>query len=201
LNDHPTLKNPEHDTDEGLLKRIACDDEKAFEILFDRYWETAHCLAAARLKSKEIAQEIVHDLFLDFWRRRHSLQTENFSHYLRVAIKYSTISYISQQLSRNKYFDDYLLQVPQKDEATLKTIEYNELLNALEEGVKILPEKTQQVFHLSRVEGHSIAEIAKRLNLSEKAIEYHITRSRKELRLFLKDFLVLFVVSFCFLLS
>lgn len=195
------MKNPQHDTDEDLLERIACDDEKAFEILFDRYWETAHRLTSARLKSKEVAQEIVHDLFLDFWRRRHSLKMENFSHYLRVAIKYSTISYISQQLSRNKYFDEYVLQVPQKDEATLKTIEYNELLNALEEGVKILPQKTQQVFHLSRVEGHSIAEIAKELNLSEKAIEYHITRSRKELRLHLKDFLAILIVAFYFLLS
>jgi RNA polymerase sigma-70 factor (ECF subfamily) len=68
-------------------------------------------------------------------------------------------------------------------------------VKALEEGVKELPEKTQEVFRLSRVEGHSVAEIAKRLNLSEKAIEYHITRSRKELRLYLKDFLAFLLIA------
>lgn len=195
------MKNSEQYSDDELLKRIASDDEKAFEILFDRYWETAHCLAYARLRSKEVTQEIVHDLFLDFWQRRHALRIENFSHYLHVAVKYSTISYISQQLSRNKYFNDYKLQVTREEEATLRTVEYNELLKALEQGVKDLPEKTQDVFRLSRFEGRSISEIASQLNLSEKAIEYHITRSRKELRLYLKDFLVLLIVSFCFLLA
>jgi RNA polymerase sigma-70 factor (family 1) len=195
------LENPDHYSTETLLRLIARDDKKAFEILFDRYWETAHCLAYSRLKSKEVTQEIVHDVFLDFWQRRHSLRIGNFASYLRVAVKYGTISYIHQQLSRNKYFSDYQHQLPLKEEATLRTVEYNELVRALEQGVKYLPEKTQEVFRLSRLEGRSISEIARQLNLSEKAIEYHITRSRKELRLYLKDFLILALICFSFILA
>lgn len=194
------MKNSHYDSDEELLNRIARDDEKAFEILFDRHWEKAHCLAFARLRSKEVTQEIVHDLFLDFWQRRRELRIENFAHYLHVAVKYRTINYIQKQLSRRKHASDYVLQLQDQEEATLRTVEYNELLTALELGVRGLPKKTQEVFHLSRVEGQSVAEIAKQLNLSEKAIEYHITRSRKELRLYLKDFLVLVISAASFLL-
>ena len=79
------------------------------------------------------------------------------------------------------------------------TIEYNDLARALEEKVKVLPEKTQEVFRLNRLEGRSVSEIANQLNLSEKAIEYHITRSRKELKLLLKDFLVLICVVSAYL--
>ena len=183
------MKSLNRYTDEELIELIASDDEKAFETLFDRYWEKAHYLATSKLKSKEIAQEIVHDLFLSFWQRRHSLQVENFSHYIQVAIKYKTITYINHQLSKNKYLNDYHHQLQLHEDETLRRVEYNDLLKALEDGIKELPEKTQEVFRLSRMEGRSVTEIANQLNVSEKAIEYHITRSRKELRFYLKDFL------------
>lgn len=189
------MKNLGHYTDDALLRLIAQDDEKAFEELFDRYWEKAHCIALHKLHSRELAQEIVHDLFLSFWQRRHTLEIENFSHYLHVSIKYKVITQINQQLSRNKYFEDYRKQTVFSEEETLMTVEYNDLVKALEERVKVLPEKTQEVFRLNRLEGRSVSEIAHLLKLSEKAIEYHITRSRKELRLLLKDFLVLICVA------
>lgn len=189
-----------HYSDESLLKLIANDDEKAFESLFDRYWESAHCLAYSKLKSKEITQEIVHDLFLDFWERRHSLQINNFSHYLHVSIKYRVITYINKQLLQKKYFEDYRSHAQLEEAETVSNIEYNELMKVLQDGVNILPEKTQEVFRLNRMEGRSISEIASLLNLSEKAIEYHITRSRKKLRLYLKDFLILLCMAGSFLL-
>jgi RNA polymerase sigma-70 factor (ECF subfamily) len=187
-------------SDGELLERISKDDEKAFQMLFERYWEEAHCLAFSKVKSREATQEIVQDLFLTFWTRRHNLRIQNFQHYLRVAIKYKAITHISQLLSRQKTFEDYSEQISVDTEETLQTIEYNDLMNALEERVKILPEKTQEVFRMSRLEGRSVSEIAGLLNLSEKAIEYHITRSRKELRLHLKDFLTLLCIGSAFLL-
>ncbi len=135
-------------------------------------------------------------LFERYWEEG----IENFQHYLRVAIKYKAITHISQLLSRRKTFEDYSEQISVDTEETLQTIQYNDLMNALEERVKILPEKTQEVFRMSRLEGRSVSEIAGLLNLSEKAIEYHITRSRKELRLHLKDFLTILCVGSAFLL-
>jgi RNA polymerase sigma factor (sigma-70 family) len=195
------LKNHSFYSDDQLLKLISQDDEKAFEMLFDRHWEMAHCLVFSKLKSKEVTQEIVHDLFLNFWQRRHSLEIHNFSHYLKVSIKYKAITYFNQQISKKRYFEYYKEGIRFEEEETLRAVEYNELLNALEEKVKVLPEKTQEVFRLNRLEGRSVSEIANLLNLSEKAIEYHITRSRKELKLLLKDFLVLVCIGVSCLLS
>ena len=45
-----------------------------------------------------------------------------------------------------------------------------------------LPEKTSRVFQLSRFENRPVKEIAEELNISEKAVEYHITKSLKALR-------------------
>jgi RNA polymerase sigma-70 factor (ECF subfamily) len=40
-----------------------------------------------------------------------------------------------------------------------------------------------------------VAEISGRVNLSEKTVEYHITKSLKLLRGYLREFLVLVVVA------
>ena len=47
----------------------------------------------------------------------------------------------------------------------------------------------KKIFRLHKLEGLSISEIARSLNLSEKAIQYHITQSTKRLRLHLKNYM------------
>ena len=69
-------------------------------------------------------------------------------------------------------------------------------MRAVETCVEALPEKSRSVFRLSRLEGVPNREIAERLNLSEKAIEYHLTKSLKIMRLALKDFTLLLLVAF-----
>lgn len=194
------MKSLNGHSDEELIALIAEDDEKAFQTLFYRYWSTAHQLASSKLKSKEVAQEITDDLFLNFWQRRHALHIDNFRHYLYVALKYKVITHIKHQLSRNQRLLDYQTDLPTQEEVTLQSVEYNDLLRALENGMKALPERTQEVFRLSKLEGRTVSQIADQLNVSEKAIEYHITRSRKELRLHLKDFLVIAISAGSFLL-
>jgi len=68
-------------------------------------------------------------------------------------------------------------------------VEFSNLHDELEKGIRLLPKKTQVVFKLNRLEHKSIAEIAIELNLSQKAIKYHITRSLKELKYHLREFL------------
>jgi RNA polymerase sigma-70 factor (ECF subfamily) len=88
---------------------------------------------------------------------------------------------------RKKYWDYYKTFVPQVEDSTEKIVNYNQLLEALEQGMEHLPKKTKTIFQLNRLEGRSISEIAKILNLSEKAIEYHLTSSLKHLRVHLKN--------------
>lgn len=72
---------------------------------------------------------------------------------------------------------------------TESSLTFHELSQAIEKAIATLPEKTRQVFRLSRFDHLSIREIATNLNISEKAVEYHITQSLKTLRFYLKDYL------------
>src|SRR5690606_3705051 len=91
---------------------------------------------------------------------------------------------------REKYWDYYQRFIPQMENSTDMDVAYVDLMDAIEQGMQQLPEKSQQVFRLNRLEGHSVSEIASILNLSEKAIRYHLTRSVKKIRVHLKNYIL-----------
>lgn len=183
-------------SDEELLFLIKQDLEEAFDELYQRYSSKVRAIAFSKLNDIETSREIVQDIFSDIWERRESLNILSFPNYISVAVKYRAINYIKRDITHRKYNDLYKAFVKISDESTLRSVQYNDLIDALQESVKKLPEKTQVVFRLNRFEGKSIPEIALKLNLSEKAIKYHISRSLKELRLYLKEFL-LSLLLFC----
>lgn len=186
-------------TDQELLSLVKQDDENAFVELYNRYSRKVRALAFSKVNSLEATQEIVQDIFSSIWERRYSLDINTVPNYLSVAVKYRAINHIKSNVAFRKHSKLYKSFVKISEEETLETVQFNNLTEALEEGVQRLPEKTQLVFRLNRLEGKSISEIAIKLNLSEKAIKYHISRSLKELRFHLKEFLISLTIGFSFL--
>ncbi len=176
--------------DEELLDAIRQDDEGAFGELFKRYWKKIYKMAYCRVRSREAAEEIVQNLFMSLWDKRTTFSINNISSYLYTAVRHKVLNAIESQAVHKKYWDYYKKFIPRHENVTERTVEFNELLEAIEERMEYLPEKSKTVFTLNRLEGHSITEIAHTLNLSEKAIQYHLTRSLKQLRLHLKDFII-----------
>ena len=78
------------------------------------------------------------------------------------------------------------------------SLSVEEIKATMAQSIQQLPEKTRQIFVLSRYEQQSHREIAERLDLSEKSVEYHITQALKYLRVELKDYLpFIFVLWQC----
>lgn len=156
-------------------------------------------MAYSRVRSKEVTEEIVQDIFTSLWDKRASLSINHLPSYLFTAVKYKALNYIESRLVYEKYWDYYKHYVPQQEDATESIVEFNELMEAIEEGMEHLPEKSKKVFRLNRLEGRSVPEIANILNLSEKAIQYHITQSVKKLRVHLKNYILSLAIFFSFL--
>jgi len=179
-----------HYSDQDLLAAIREDDEKAFAELFRRYWRKVHGMAYARVRSKEVTEEIVQELFTSLWDKRATQSIEHLSSYLYQAVKFKVLNHLEAKLVQEKYWDYYQKFIPQKADSTDVAVEYNDLMQAIEKGMQQLPEKSQKVFRLNRLEGRSVSEIANLLNLSEKAIQYHLTTSVKKLRVHLKNYII-----------
>jgi RNA polymerase sigma-70 factor (ECF subfamily) len=98
---------------------------------------------------------------------------------------------LRSKITEEKYWNYYRTFLPQDRLQTEEVVVFDELNEAVEEAVNLLPEKSRTVFKLSRMEGRTNAEIAKVLHLSEKSIEYHLTKSLRQLRVHLKDYMLL----------
>lgn len=186
-----------NNTDAELTEALRRGEKGAFEVLFLRYWRQAHCFVKGRVFSNEEAKEIVQEVFTDIWHNRSDRQIENFRSYLFTALKYKTIKHIRSLINHKKYWNHYSVFIPKFANQTQLDIDYDLLADALEQGMERLPEKTKTVFKLNKLQGKSLPEISKALNLSEKAIQYHLTKSLKELRLHLKDYITTLVAIIC----
>lgn len=176
--------------DEILIKLLKTDDETAFKEMYGRYWKQLFNAAYMRLGCKETSKELVQNIFLNLWEKRQVLSIEHPQQYLLTSIKNKVVNYIETTLVQENYQQHVRQTLPTHCTETEATVKYNELYNALEKALELLPQKTRDIFKMSRFNHLSIKEIAANLSISEKAVEYHITNSLKLLRINLKEFIV-----------
>jgi RNA polymerase sigma-70 factor (family 1) len=179
-----------------LLAALRADEEGGFAEIYQRYCYRLFTVAYQKLKSRETAEELVQDLFENLWNRRASHDIQQLEQYLFSALRYRIINYIKAQQVRAGYELYCRLAASEADTTTEEALAHRELRAALLASVRKLPAKSREIFQLSRLEQYSVAEISGRVNLSEKTVEYHLTKSLKLLRTYLRDFLVLITVGF-----
>lgn len=175
-------------TDEELIHSLKEGSQQAFEEIYHRYWYKLFGVAYHETGSREDAEELVHDLFERLWHRRQEAVIHHLSSYLVVSVKHLVNNYIKSRITQRRYQEYLILHELHQAELTDETVHFSDLSKAIDEVMKKLPEKTCAVFRLSRFENQPVKSIAQQLNLSEKAVEYHITKSLKVLQEQLKAY-------------
>lgn len=178
-------------TDNDLLLLLKSDDEAAFTALYERYWKKLFVVASYRVGTLEEAEEIVQDIFMALWNRRHSLVlTSDLAKYLAVSVKYRVIKTLDKHYHQQRYVGS-LMMSELVDNSTEEKLSFDELREELAKYVKQLPERCRLVFRLSREEGLSQKQIAETLQISEKTVEAHLGKAFKTLRVKLGNFMTL----------
>jgi len=169
-----------------LVDLLEKGDVKAFEAIYRLFWKSCYRTAFFKLNSKVLAEEVTQNIFTSLWERREKSKIKNLEAFLRSATKYQIINLVEVQVLSKKR----LINLPQSKVASNTvedTIYYKELMLSLEKAIQNLPPKTSQIYLLSRYEYLSGKEIAERMKLSEKSVEYHISKALRFLRIELKD--------------
>lgn len=172
-----------------LLENLRKGCDRAFEQLFARHWTPLYRIAKLKLRSHDEAEEVLQHIFSRLWEKRESLLITNLTYYLQTALRNRILNIIRDKIPQEKYWNYYKTFIPQHQDVTDQLVAFDDLNDAVELAVSHLPEKSRQVFRLSKLEGRTNAEIASLLDVSEKAIEYHLTKSLKQLRIHLKDYI------------
>jgi RNA polymerase sigma-70 factor (ECF subfamily) len=167
---------------------------QAFTALYDRYWKKLFTAAANKLNNLEEAEDIVQQIFVSIWNRREELEIHSsLGSYLSVAVKYRVLKCLNARF-KYKHFSDIAAESvlsELSDDSTQQWLAFQEVNQQLQLLVEALPENCRLVYEMSRIEGRSHKEIAATLELSEKTIEWYITKALKFIRSGLKTFFLL----------
>jgi len=159
--------------------------EQAFEKLFKSNYKRFVSVSFAYTKHRQLAEEVVQDVFVDFWKRMQNNENIlNHEAYLRKAIVYRSLDVIKKEKKYTEKEDVHVLDnVLSTSELNAESqIIGNEKVEYLQKQIYNLPDKTREVFMLSRFEKMSYQEIAVRIDIKQKTVEYHITKALSILR-------------------
>lgn len=186
-------------TDKALLK--AADEQFAFRVIYDRYWEALFTKAMRRLHNEEDARDVVQEIFISVWRNRHSIEIEEtLAPYLFTALKYAIIKIVSKKAQKGIMLPLSILELERFTTENNEAIDYKELQATIEHEVAGLPDRMREIYQLSRVQHLRNAEIARLLNISEQTVKNTLTVTLKRLKakvlhlFFFSLFIVVFII-------
>lgn len=157
--------------------------EAEFEEIYDVFWGKLYTLAYNYFRDKTTAQELVQDVFVHLWMKRAELgNVHDLDAYLFRCTKNKIYDQFDTISSRERLIKKATQQFTEENHVTEEAIAYEETLALLNQEIDKLPATTQTIFRLSRFDRYTNEEIATRLHVSAKAVEYHITLALKKLR-------------------
>jgi RNA polymerase sigma-70 factor (ECF subfamily) len=169
-------------SDEELFNHVKQDDKKAFEELFKRYWAFLLDNAYKPLQSREKAEDIVQEIFISLFIRRHTIELAvSLKAYLCQALKFKVMNEYRSQTVRRKFLKNLQTKDFFRNESG-GNCERKELEMSINQSIKQLPDKCKRVFLLSREEEYSYKDISGALNISVSTVEKHISKALKVLK-------------------
>jgi len=185
-------------TDEQLIELIQKDDQQAFELIYNRYSSKLYFSAWHLLHDTQVCEDLVQELFIHLWIKRHLLKVDTLRSYLYKAMRNKVLMYLR---SGKAQLDVEALQKLAMQQGPDSHLLEKEMYRALDQGIEQLPDKCRQIFYLSRKKQLSNKEISGLLNISMKTVENQITIALKRLRISLEELLTITILLMAFTLT
>lgn len=177
-----------------LLRLLSQDDRDAFTELYNRYWKKLFAIVFSRLKEKETAKDIVHDIFASMWKNRHhAISIESLENYLAVSAKYMVLSVIRKKLREETIISNTVFTTF-TEPSVESSLHFKKILELVKTETENLPEKCRLIFKYSRNEGMPVKKIASALDISPKTVENQLTKAIRHLKLAAQSLLQSLVV-------
>ncbi|MDW5290161.1 RNA polymerase sigma-70 factor [Formosa sp. PL04] len=156
--------------------------ELDFDLVFNTYWSGLYIYAYNILKDRSASEDIVQDVFLDFWKRSFSVEISHVKAYFYQAVKYQCVNELKKRKITSvdlEHIESLFLQddLPSDFNYDDKTLGLISMI--IDEK---LPLKCKEIFKLRYYEDISPKEIAVRLNISVSTVENQIYKALKILR-------------------
>ncbi len=158
------------------------EDETAFRELFRRLYRPLCSFCERIVFAREVAEEIVSDVFCTIWKNRYRLSVSSTKSYLYAAVRNRAFDYLRSADRRSWCELELAEHLPAENHTLHDAVEHAELELHFDQCVRTLPRQCRLIFELSRAEGKKYREIADELKISIKTVEAQMGRALKQLR-------------------
>ena len=180
---------------ESIVRSVLKNNpDKGFEMIFKRYYKPLCNHAVRFVYSKEIAEDIVSEVFVNFWKKKHYENvTISYRAYLYQAVRNTIYNHLKSEFGKKSNHGLYVDYSSKEKELEFDTPQrillFDELFQKIEQSVENFPPQCQKVFLLSRFEGKKNREIAEELDIKIKTVEAHMMKALSILKNALADYL------------
>ncbi len=167
-----------------LQMRIALyEDMEAYHALYNLYYDNLHFFCFSFVKSKEVAEEVVSDVFIKLWQIRNQLQDiNNLKVYLYSIAKNFCLNYIT------RHFKNPVTSLDDLDIEPVVTMNNPEelcissdLVNRIRQVIGQLPPQCRLIFQLVKEDGMRYKEVAEVLNISPLTVRNQLAIAIKKI--------------------
>lgn len=169
-----------------ILELFKEDEKKAFQLLYDTYYETLVLFAHQITNDALAAEDIVQKFLVQFWMsRRYRTLPSGLDKYVFQAVKFSSLNHLREnQRKKNLYkrvFGEEVYEEGQMND------QKSFILELVYRTIDLLPEDRRRIFIMVFVDNMSYQEVADQLHISKNTVKTQLSRSLKFLRDALND--------------
>jgi len=186
--DSPLLLNAatvkETKTIQELQQRIALyEDMEAYHALYNAFFDNLRYFCYSFVKSNEVAEEIVSDVFIKVWQIRDRLmEINNLKVYIYSIAKNFSLNYITRNYkhpvtSLDELDIDPVVRIGNPEELCISS----DLVSKIRQTIRQLPPQCRLIFQMVKEDGMRYKEVAEVLNISALTVRNQLAIATKKI--------------------
>ena len=174
---------------------------EAFDFIYKKYSKPLLSKLHRMVKSPEIVDELLQDIFLKVWTNRAAIDPEKSFKGWIFTIAQTTVFTYYRKLALDKKMQQHVLEVfVEFYEQTEEYIFNKERVQLLNSAVEQLPAQRKEIFRLCKIEGKSYQEAAEILSISPSTVSNQLVSATKAVKQYVffhsREFLIFCIAAY-----
>lgn len=173
--------------DSFLIGELNNNNEHAFRQLFNYYYQDIYGYSVSLLKSKELAEENVQDVFLKVWVHRAILDPEkSFKSYVFTVARNQAFNLLNKAANDAVVREEIFYGSQEFHDEGDYALREKDCKKLRKQALRQLPPKRKKIFKMSRKHGKSYEEISVELGISINTVKSQMSKALQTLRIFFR---------------
>lgn len=175
-------------SDQELVERLRFSDNAAYNELYHRYVNRLYGFALTIVKSPELAEDVVHDVFVKVWEKSADIDpSQSFQSWIFTITRNQLLNTIKRSSTEKRILAEILAQTIPISDHTNEMHQLNETEILLHEAITKLPNKRRHIFLLCKYHDFSYQEAADLLGITESTVNSQMVKALRFIKAYVEQ--------------